>query len=75
MSPYELTILLEVYAGKPISANPAAPLFAEIMSKFEKSGWTFRAPDAPDEWVPTEKLNVFMYHILSLPEPVWKMPC
>lgn len=78
MTPYELSILLDVYCRRPIQVNPDAPIYAETMESL--AGREFIRSYGNDvhpmglEWAPTSKLLVFIDHILALPEPVWGMP-
>ncbi|SDC66332.1 hypothetical protein SAMN05428966_10266 [Massilia sp. PDC64] len=78
MTPYELSILLDVYSGRPIQASPDAPIYAETMQRLSEREFirSYGNDIRPMhlEWAPTEKLRVFVDHILALPEPVWGMP-
>lgn len=78
MTPYELSILLDVYCGRPVQADPGAPIYAETMERLSEREFirSYGNDVHPRglEWAPTEKLRVFIGHILTLPEPVWGMP-
>jgi hypothetical protein len=74
MTPYELSILLDLYSGKPIAADPEAPIFVPTMRAFMNEGWV--TSTATSAYSPTQKLDAFMGFVLNLPAPVqeWRMP-
>lgn len=73
MTPYELGILLDVYVGTPIKASPLAPIYNETMDGLCSRGLIIMGEN-DCEYLLTAKLNVLMHHIMSTPDPVWKMP-
>lgn len=76
MSPYELSILLDIYIGRPIRENQNAPIYPETISALLKQGWVNFVGGPMTEMQPSKKLQVFVEHILALPEPIqeWTMP-
>jgi len=78
MTPYELSILLDVYVGTPIKATPDAPIYSGTIDHFVATEYLlpYRDDVRPMglEYAPTRKLCVLMDYILDAPEPVWKMP-
>jgi hypothetical protein len=74
MTPYELTILLNVHVGMPISVSQDTVLFVETMRSFMDEGWVVSAPGLA--YTATPKLRAFIEFILNLPAPrqAWLMP-
>lgn len=76
MTPYQLNILLDVYVGTPIRANPIAPAFEGTIEDMLAAGW-IKPSDTPGyRFAATDKLRAFLDHVLALPAPVckWGMP-
>lgn len=76
MTPYQLNILLDVYVGTPIRANPRAPAFDGTIADMLADGW-IKPSDTPGyTFAATGKLRAFIDHVLALPAPVsnWTMP-
>jgi hypothetical protein len=66
-TPYEMKILLDVYAGAPISANEYAPIFYPTLRALEDAGLV--APGAIHRWAATPKLVSLMEVVLNAPRP------
>lgn len=78
-SPFELRILLDVYIGAEIpSRTSKAPIFQNTINQLIERElvrpWGEKSHSVECEFEPTEKLNVLMHHILSVKDPVWRMP-
>lgn len=75
MSPYELSILLDIYIGRPIRENNNAPIYPETIATLQKQNWIVGGIER-QPLCPSAKLVFFMEHILTLPQPVseWRMP-
>ena len=78
MSPYELSILLDVFVGRRIREDGHAPIYAQTVSGLETEGWIAPAPPNNNGLVyaRTPKLMAFIAYIEALPAPVmkWEMP-
>jgi hypothetical protein len=74
MTPYELSILLDIYVGKPMGVSTDTVLFVETMRAFMDEGLVVSEPGRA--YASTAKLRSFMDFILHAPLPVqeWRMP-
>jgi hypothetical protein len=76
-TPYILSILLDVYSGRPIRENKTSPIYQETIEHLLADMW-IQVPEISNgaEYMPTMKLRAFMKHVMNLPDPVqsWTMP-
>lgn len=76
MTPYEITMLLEIYCGPQEPSAPPSTLRAETLAGFARNGLVESATDCARGYRATERAKVYIDALCSTPWPVqkWIMP-
>jgi hypothetical protein len=76
MTPYEITMLLEIYCGSDDPSATPSPLKDETLAKFARFGLTQKASNCARGYQATERAKVYIDALCSTPWPVqrWVMP-
>lgn len=76
MTPYEITMLIDIYVSPDFPTAPETPLRAETLASFLHAGLIKPHDSVARGYIATEKLGVFIDAICNLPLPVqrWAMP-
>jgi hypothetical protein len=76
MTPYEITMLIDIYVSPDFPSAPETPLRAETLANFLHSGLIKPCESVPRGYIATDRLGVFIDAIcnLQLPVQTWQMP-
>ena len=76
MTPYEITMLLEIYCGPQEPSAPDSPLKMQTLDSFRVNGLIRDTDDCARGYRATERAAVYIDHLCGQPWPVqqWVIP-